>query len=108
MTTSRNTWKSFERRVAKQLDATRNPLSGIASKHTAGDIIDEEYYVEVKLRAKINAFLKQEFLDTLVETELNSKNENKKWLIVFKAKGSKKEYALLDFKLLAKLIGRIK
>ncbi len=102
--TARNTWKSFERRVAKQLNAIRTPLSGMNSKHTAGDIIDDTFYVEIKLRATLNDFLKKEFLETITETEINAKQENKYWIIVFKEKNSKKEYAVLDFKLLAKII----
>jgi hypothetical protein len=96
--TARNTWKSFERRVANALGGTRNPLSGTNSKHTAGDVIHNKYYVEVKLRSELCAFLKKEFLETLEETEANAKQENKEWLLVFKKKGSAKEYVLMDFK----------
>lgn len=43
-------WKRAERRVAEALGGERTPLSGGASKHTRGDIIHPDLYVEVKRR----------------------------------------------------------
>lgn len=44
--------KAAERRVARKLGGERVPLSGPASKHTSGDVMDVEppLYVEVKSR----------------------------------------------------------
>jgi hypothetical protein len=44
-------WKKRERQVATFFKSRgRTPLSGINSKHTGADILDDEFYAEVKLR----------------------------------------------------------
>jgi len=82
--THKNTWKAFERKVANFFFARRNPLSGSMSGHTSGDAIDDEIYVECKLRAK-NATV------TLFEdTRKKAKAEGEKIPIVaLKIKGHK-------------------
>ena len=45
-------WKVCERRIAKFFGGQRNPLSGRNSKHTAGDVIHDDLFVEVKQRKK--------------------------------------------------------
>ena len=53
MSTARNTWKQFERRVASFFGGKRVPLSGGNSGHTRADVMGVEGpFVEVKLRAK--------------------------------------------------------
>jgi len=53
--TARNTWKQRERDVAEFFHGTRNPLSGRNSKHTAGDVIHDRLFIEVKLRRRHTA-----------------------------------------------------
>jgi len=45
-------WKSIERRIAKFFGTTRNPLSGMNSKHTGSDSLHERLFIEVKARQK--------------------------------------------------------
>lgn len=94
----------MELRIARKLNGERNPLSGEMSKHTSGDVIHDDYYVEVKLRANLSSFLNKEMRETLKETKEKSKKEEKDWLIVFKQKYSNQNYALVDFSWLADLI----
>jgi hypothetical protein len=53
--TSRSTWKQFERVVATIFGSFRVPLSGINSRHNAGDVIvppGMEFLAECKYREK--------------------------------------------------------
>jgi len=52
MTTSRSTWKAFERRVASFFGSRRAPLSGSNGGQTASDSLHPDLYIEAKLRAK--------------------------------------------------------
>jgi len=49
-------WKRMERRVAKKLGGKRNPLSGSMSRHTAGDVIHDRFYVECKYRKNFSIY----------------------------------------------------
>ena len=48
-------WKQRERNIAEYFHGKRNPLSGRNSKHTAGDVIHDKLFIEVKTRAKHTA-----------------------------------------------------
>src|ERR1700677_885548 len=53
--TSKSCWTNFERTAAKDGGSFRVPLSGMNSRHCAGDVIipaDVDVLVECKLRAK--------------------------------------------------------
>lgn len=50
-TTHKETWKSFERKVAKDFGTTRTPLSGMVKTITNSDTLHPKIYVECKLRA---------------------------------------------------------
>lgn len=58
MTTSKDTWKSLERRICEKFRGRRTPLSGSNSQHdTSSDCIElspefQKFYIEAKLRAK--------------------------------------------------------
>jgi len=45
-------WKGRERKVAKYFGGDRTPLSGGNSKHTRGDVIHPQLYVECKHRKR--------------------------------------------------------
>lgn len=88
MTTSRNTWKQFERRIAEKFNTKRTPLSGINSSITASDTQHSKLFIEAKLRAKSaihNLFEKTERLAYIEKKipilALQKKNE-KDFLIV--------------------------
>jgi len=101
--TSRSTWKKFERRVAKLFGGERNPLSGSASKHTKGDVIHDDYYIEAKLRKDLSDFFKKDFKETVNETIENSQDEDKDFFVVFKQKYSNRNFVLTDLETLKKL-----
>ncbi len=50
--TSRSTWKSFERQVARHQGTERTPLSGSCSRHTGADTLHLRIYSEVKYRRR--------------------------------------------------------
>ena len=51
--TSKSTWKSFEREVAKHFGTKRVPLSGSNSGHnTNSDTLHPKLYIECKVRGK--------------------------------------------------------
>lgn len=52
MSTSRSTWKAFERRVAAFFHSRRAPLSGSNGGQTGSDSLHPSVYIECKLRAK--------------------------------------------------------
>jgi len=75
--------------VAKILGGIRNPLSGEHSRHTAGDIIHDKYFVEVKSRKRIP------FLKTFKEICEKAKKESKIPLLVMHEKGKKIDLVML-------------
>ena len=50
--THKETWKLFERNVARDFGTTRTPLSGMVKTITNSDTLHPKIYVECKLRAK--------------------------------------------------------
>lgn len=86
------TWKAIERRVAKDLGGTRNPLSGIRSGHgTHGDILHPTLYGEIKHTARAA------ILTLLREVQRLAKREHKMPLIVMHEKGTQNYAAVLPF-----------
>lgn len=83
------TWKKVERKVAKKLNGKRNPLSGSASRHTAGDVIHPLFYVEVKHRKRIPFY--KEFEKTIKSAEA----ENKIPVLVMHEKNRKFDIAMI-------------
>lgn len=81
--TSRETWKRFERTVAKFFGAKRNPLSGINSGHTGSDTRHGELYIECKLRKRFA------FWSWFKEVEQSAEEEGKIPIMAFKEKGKK-------------------
>lgn len=45
-------WKAYERRVAKDHNTHRTPLSGINSRHTSSDSLSDIFYIEDKWTGK--------------------------------------------------------
>lgn len=82
-TTHKNTWKAFERVVARFFGSTRTALSGGNSKITRSDSLHPDLYIECKYRAT-NA------LHTLYkDSEKKAGLEKKIPVICTKAKGDK-------------------
>ena len=54
--TSNETWKAFERRVSKDFNTTRTPLSGMVKTITNSDTLHKKIYVECKLRSSDKEF----------------------------------------------------
>ena len=78
--TAARTWKSYEYRIAKLFGGTRNPLSGMNSKHTAADMIHPSIFLECKMRAKIP------FMKTFTQTKKLAQKEGKMPIVIFKEK----------------------
>lgn len=55
-TTSKETWKLFERTVASDFGTTRTPLSGMVKTITNSDTLHPKIYVECKYRANDYGF----------------------------------------------------
>lgn len=55
-TTHKETWKLFERNVAKDFRTTRTPLSGMVKTITNSDTLHPKIYIECKLRGGDNDF----------------------------------------------------
>jgi len=62
-------WKRDERQVASALGGERNPLSGSASRHTAGDVIHPTFYVECKRRKRWSVWALYEDVKRRAERE---------------------------------------
>lgn len=97
--TSRSTWKGLERKAAKKLGGTRNPLSGRESLHTSGDVIHKDLYVECKLRAQWSV------LSLYREVKEEAKKEGKIPILVLKEKGKHGELVVLGMEDFKKLVG---
>ena len=93
-------WKRLEREVARVMGGSRNPLSGRASGHTAGDVIHPVFYVEVKQRARFSV------LTLMKDTEEKAKKEHKKPVVVLHARRDKRRYYLITEKLFLELLGK--
>lgn len=55
-TTHKETWKLFERNVAKDFGTTRTPLSGMVKTITNSDTLHRKIYIECKLRGGVSGF----------------------------------------------------
>ncbi len=76
-------WKALERRVARFLGGERNRMSGAVDQLTAGDVVHDTLYVEVKQRATLA-------LDTwMTEAADHAVDEEKTPIMVLHRKGSK-------------------
>lgn len=93
-----HTWKDVERSVAAQLGGQRNPLSGRNGKHTRGDVILGDYYVEVKHRKRIP------FYADFLQATQQAVDENKVLLFVFHQKGSSTNIVMVDLDIFASLL----
>lgn len=62
-TTSKESWKSFERKVSSDFGTTRTPLSGMVKTITNSDTLHPKIYVECKYRANDYMFW-EEFEET--------------------------------------------
>lgn len=82
--TSKSSWKSFERVVAKFFGTRRVPLSGSNSGHgTNSDSLHDKLYIECKLRGKISLW------SLFEDTEKKARQENKIPVVAIKQKGSR-------------------
>ena len=88
--THRNTWKNFERVVAKDFGASgRTPLSGGNSGHTRSDTLHPRLFIECKLRAR---FAPCRTYDEAAEL---ADKEDKVPLVALKEKGRAGYYLIL-------------
>jgi len=88
--TARETWKKFERKVAKKLGGFRTPLSGSNSRITSGDVVHPCYYVECKYRSKFYVF------SLFDDVRAKAKKEGKVPLLVLKEKNRRGELVVMD------------
>lgn len=88
--TAARTWKSYEYRIAKMFGGTRNPLSGMNSKHTAADMIHPRLFLECKMRARVP------FMKTFTQTKQLAQKEGKMPMVVFKEKFLKTSIIMMD------------
>ncbi len=76
-------WKALERRVAGFLGGQRNRMSGAVDQLTAGDVVHDTLYVEIKHRATLAA-------DTwMIEAHAHAVDEGKPAVLALHRKGSK-------------------
>lgn len=82
-------WKRREREVARYFGGERNPLSGRNSKHTAGDVIHDKLFVELKCRKKHSAVALWDKTKEFAQREnktpvvcLSEKNRPGFWIVV--------------------------
>ena len=80
-TTSKSTWKQFERDVASFFHSKRTPLSGGNSGITRSDTRSEHFFVEAKLRAKFQLYT------LFKETKKLAQSENKIPIVAIREKG---------------------
>ncbi len=76
-------WKALERRVAAFLGGQRNRMSGAVDQLTAGDVVHDNLYIEVKHRATLA-------VDTwMMEAVDSARSEMKTPILALHRKGSK-------------------
>ena len=91
-------WKVLERRVARDLDTFRTPLSGSASHLTAGDVVHPQLYVECKYR-------KRSALHTMMAPVcVNAHHEGKIPLLVVQQANSRQLLAVIEWPLFLRLL----
>lgn len=96
--THKETWKKIERKVAKKLGGTRNPLSGSHGKHTSGDVIHPVFYIECKYRKNLAV------ATIFNEVKTNAKKEKKIPILILKEKGKTGELVVLTLDDFTKLV----
>ena len=104
--THRNTWKAFERKIAKDIGSERTPLSGGNSKHTRSDTLHPRLYIECKLSQKFTRDI-LDFEDDIKKAEI----EKKIPIRVMRRKGKHGDFAMLqwdDLLFLMKIQGWVK
>lgn len=79
-------WKAEERRVASLLGGHRNRMSGAVDQLTAGDVIHDVFYVEVRTRASLAV------VTWFKEARANAIKEGKIPLLALKQKHDKTRY----------------
>ncbi len=79
--TSRGTWKTRERLVARFFGTERTPLSGGSSRHTRSDSLHPRLFIENKLRVKHSA------VSLWDRTKKLAKREDKTPLVTLAEKG---------------------
>ncbi len=79
-------WKAAERRVARFLNGERNRMSGAVDQLTAGDVVHDTLYVEVKHRATLAA------VTWFKEAEVHAEEEGKHPLLALHRKGDSDVY----------------
>ena len=80
---NKETWKGFERVVAKFFGTKRTPLSGSASRHTKSDTLHPELFIECKHRKKMAIWSLYE------KTKKMAEEEGKIPVLTLKEKGKK-------------------
>lgn len=87
---TRSLWKAVERRICAKLGAERTPLSGSNSKITAADCIHDDFYVEIKHRAKIP------FYTAWIDAKKKADKEGKTPIFVMHEKGKQTSIVFMD------------
>lgn len=88
----RRTWKKSEQRLAEFFGTKRTPLSGKSSRHTSSDTLNDNIFIEHKLRKKMP------FKTLMEKTEKLAAGEGKIPLVVVREKGSHRWMAFLNLK----------
>lgn len=102
MTTNRNTWKTFERRVSEAFNTRRNPLSGVGSGVTASDTRHNKLFIECKLRAK------SPIHNLFEKTKIKAINENKIPLLALQCKYQKGFLVVCEFENLKDIVKELR
>lgn len=79
-------WKALERRVAKSLGGVRNRMSGAVDQLTAGDVVHDTLFIEIKHRASLAA------VTWMKDAVKRARKEDKPALLVLHLKGDKSVY----------------
>jgi hypothetical protein len=89
-------WKQRERDVARFMGSEgRTPLSGINSKHTGADCLDDTFFIEVKLRAKHSCITLLRKVQTATYKETRSMGKFPKIPVVALCEGHKSGFGIL-------------
>jgi hypothetical protein len=86
--TSKSTWKALERKVARLLGGTRNPLSG-SNSGQSGDVRHPDFEIECKLGERLAIF------PWFTKNAATARSSGKMPLLVVKEKGKHGELAVL-------------
>ena len=94
-------WKRAERKGAKVIGGSRNPLSGGSSRHTRGDAIHPVIYLEMKYRQRFAVVSQME------KEEVKAKKESKVAVLGFQQRGKHTRYYLIPESLMVILIAHL-